>query len=97
MDDVARRGLIGHGEIGRERPERRVRAGQQRIVLGVRDGTGPRLTHAVHLDLRELHELADEEVDVDAGAPVDVGWVLAGEDADAHRAIVDVDATGARR
>jgi hypothetical protein len=51
----------------------------------------------VHLDLRELHELADEEVDVDAGAPVDVGWVLAGEDADAHTMIVDVRAVGSSR
>ena len=60
---------------------------QQRIVLGVRDRARARIAHAVHLDLCELHELAYEEVDMHAGASVDVRWVLPGEDADAHVAM----------
>ncbi len=84
VDDVAVAGLVGDRQIGRQRAQRGVGAGEHRVVLGVGDRARPRLAHAVHLDVGQLDELANEEVDVHAGTPVHVGRVLAGEDADAH-------------
>ena len=55
-------------------------------MLGVGGGAGAWLAHAVHVDVGQLDQLADQEVDVDAGTAVDVGRILAGEDADAHEA-----------
>jgi hypothetical protein len=43
-----------------------------------------RRTEAVHVHVGQLPQLADEELDVDAGSAVDIGWVLAGEHSDAH-------------
>ncbi len=43
-----------------------------------------RRAEAVHVDVDEAPQLTHEEVDVDAGAAVDLGRVLPGEDADPH-------------
>jgi hypothetical protein len=39
---------------------------------------------AVHVDLDELTQVGDEEADVNAGAAVNLGRVLAGQQTDAH-------------
>ena len=74
----------GHRQVGGEDAQRRVGAGEPRVVLGVGGGARPRRAQAVHVDVDEPAQLADEEVDVHAGAAVDVGRVLPGEDADPH-------------
>ena len=57
---------------------------EPRVVLGVRGRALARLAHAVHVDVDEPAQLADEEVDVHPGAAVDVGRVLPGEDRGSH-------------
>ena len=66
----------GHLQVGGEDAQHRVGAGEAGIVLGVGDRAGPRRAEAVHLDVDEAGQLAGQEVDVDAGAAVDVGRVL---------------------
>ena len=84
VDDVAPCRLIGHRQVGCQRPQRRVGVDEQRVVLRVGGGARAGVAHAVHVDVGELHQLTHEEVDVDAGAAVDIGRILAGQDPDAH-------------
>ena len=84
VHDVAAPRLIGHRQVGRQRSQRGVGVDEHRVVFRMGDGARAGVTHAVHVDVGELHQLTDEEVDVDAGATVDVGRILAGQDPDAH-------------
>ena len=54
---------------------------------GVRVRALARLAHAVHVDVDEAAQLADEEVDVHPGTAVHLGRVLAGQDRGAHARI----------
>jgi hypothetical protein len=38
----------------------------------------------VHVDLDEVTQLADQELDVNTGPAVDLGWVLASQDGNLH-------------
>ena len=70
----------GHRQVGREDPQRRVGARQPRVVLGVRGGALARLAHALHVDVDQAAQLADQEVDVHSRSAVHVRGVLAGQD-----------------
>jgi len=55
------------------------------IVAGVRlNGLCGDFAPGVDFDFDELSELAGEIFDVDAGAAVNIGWVLAGHQAYTH-------------
>ena len=47
-------------------------------------GLVARRTEAVHVDVDEPAQFSDEELDVDAGAPVHLGRIFAGQDGDTH-------------
>ena len=84
VDEVAALDAGRHLQIGGEDAQRRVGAGRARIVLRVGGGALAWRAEAVHVDVDEAAQLTHEEVDVDAGAAVDLGRVLPGEDADPH-------------
>ena len=68
-----------HGDVRAERPKGAVRPGRE--VLRMCRRPLPRFAHALHVDgLAELLKLRDELPDVNAGAAVDVGRILTGED-----------------
>ena len=96
VDELGARRPGGHREIDRERLERRgvrLRPGE-RLPGPVRDdgraaGDGRAvLAPAVHRHLGTAGELAGEVLDVDAGAAVDVGRVLAREQRDLHASML---------
>ena len=74
----------GHLQVGGEDAQHRVGAGEAGVVLGVGGGAGARRAEAVDVDVDEPGQLAGQEVDVDAGAAVDVGRVLPREHPDPH-------------
>ena len=84
VHQIAASSLIGHSEVGGQRAQRGVGTFEKRLVLGVCRGAVAWIAHAVHVDLGQLDQLADEEVDVNAGTSIDVGRIFSGEDADAH-------------
>ena len=75
-----------HRQVGAEHAQRRV--GALGKVLGVGGGTFTRLAHALHIDVDEVAQLGDELGHVDAGAAINAGWVLPGENRDLHGLIV---------
>ena len=84
MDDVGAVDAGGHRQVGRQDPQRRVGAAQPGIVLGVGGGPVAGFAHAVDVEVHERAQVAGQEVDVHAGAAVDVRRVLPGDQGDAH-------------
>ena len=84
VDEVARPDGRRHLQVGGEDAQHRVGAGETGVVLGVGDGAGPGRAEAVHVDVDEARQLPGQEVDVDAGAAVDLGRVLPREHPDPH-------------
>ena len=80
MDQIHLRNGCHHGEIGPEHPEGSV--GPFRIVLGVRGRALARLAHALDVDIDELAQLRHQLGDVHAGAAVDRGRILPGQQRD---------------
>src|SRR5690606_29133799 len=78
---------VGHREVDPERPQRGVGAPQG---LRHRVAGGPRLGHRLvegpdpDLQVAPGPQRPDQLGHVHAGTAVDVGWVLPGEDVDAH-------------
>ena len=75
-----------HRQVGAEDPQGRVGAG--RIVLRMGGGTLPRLAHALHVDVDQLAQLGHQLGHVHAGAAVDRGRILPGQQGDAKSVIV---------
>ena len=92
VDDVGLDRIGDHGEIARERGEHRPQAliGLRQVVGGriagdapPRLGIGP-CTERAYVEVDQRAEVSRELVDVDAGAAVDCGWELVGQDQGAH-------------
>jgi hypothetical protein len=90
VDEVGAGEGVDHLEVHAERPDRSVRVGQLRQVgvAGDRDAAGavlgPGSVERVHPDVDPAAEDARELGDVHAGAAVDVGRVLAGNQVNSH-------------
>ncbi len=84
VHEIAALDASAHGEVGGEDAQRVVGAGEARVVLAVCRRSRPRRAEAVHVDVDEPAQLLRQEVDVHAGAAVDLGRVLPCQHADAH-------------
>ncbi len=74
MQDVRVADRCGHLQVDAERAQRAVRVGEFRgRPVRAHAGLVTRGAEAVHLDVDEAAQLANQELDVDAGAPVHLG------------------------